>query len=396
MTIRNLLKPIFSFLLLFISLEIEAQRIDLQISLITCSPGTELYSAFGHSAVRVFYPSKNVDWVYNYGTFNFNTPNFYVKFVRGKLNYQLSRGGFLHFIDFYRYENRSVYEDVLNLIDEEKLAIFDFLETNYLPENREYQYEFFFDNCATRIRDVLQKVLNTNVVFNDSIEKRHLRFRQLIDNYLVDLHWSHLGINLALGHPCDKIAKAHEYMFLPDFLRDAVQKAKIKRNGAVLPLVLSSATLYKALPSENAHFVWLTPKTVFWTFLLIVLIITFIEKKKSVHWRWFDAILFIFIGLIGVLLFFLWFFTDHRTTVQNWNLLWALPTHLIFGSLLFRKRFGTITRYYFLISGGLSVIMLVFWWLIPQWYDFSLIPLVLVLIVRALKIADIQKFIPLK
>jgi hypothetical protein len=154
----NLALTIFSILFLVTTYQAIAQKQQLSdqavISLITADPGEELYSLFGHSAIRVKDTVNNQDLVFNYGTFNFNTPNFYMKFTRGKLLYMLSIQQFDRFKRSYEYEKRDLKEQILNLTQDQKQAIFQFLLWNYQPENRYYKYDFFFDNCATRIRDV--------------------------------------------------------------------------------------------------------------------------------------------------------------------------------------------------------------------------------------------------
>src|SRR5690606_34037655 len=143
--------------------------------------------------------------VYNYGTFDFDTPNFYVKFARGKLNYILNVTTFDRFIRTYQIEGRWVKRQILNLTETEKQALFNFLENNALPENRDYKYDFFYDNCSTRIRDVLEYILGDKLHYPENPADSVQTFRNLIDLYLTDLKWSDLGIDLALGAPTDKV-----------------------------------------------------------------------------------------------------------------------------------------------------------------------------------------------
>src|SRR5690606_22569898 len=159
-------KTKFLFFLLFMPLLVLGQSVKLspraEISIITCGPGEELYSSFGHSAFRVKDPALKLDFAYNYGTFDFNKPNFYIKFAQGKLLYELSVSYFEDFVYNYKIEGRWVKEQVLNLSQDEKNQLFNFLNINAQPENKEYLYDFFFDNCSTKIRDVLEEVLNNN------------------------------------------------------------------------------------------------------------------------------------------------------------------------------------------------------------------------------------------
>ena len=207
------------FMLLFVQHSVGQTSLETTtISLITGSPGADLYNTFGHSAIRIKDPVRGIDFVYNYGTFDFSAPNFYLNFTRGKLDYMLSteptenlRYGFLS-------ENRSMAEQVLNLSEEQKRLLIGRLQDNYKPESRYYKYDFFFDNCATRVRDIINIGLDSTIVFNYSSVDSTLRFRDLIHPYIVNLPWTHLGISIGLGSPTDRISTPYEQMFLPEIM----------------------------------------------------------------------------------------------------------------------------------------------------------------------------------
>jgi len=170
-----------------------------QISLLTCDPGTEVYSVFGHTALRVTDPGNGFDVVYNFGTFDFSTPNFYLKFIRGRLMYTLSRYNFSDFKIEYRMENRSIFEQKLNLSQEEKDRIFYLLEVHYLPENRYYLYDFFYINCTTKVLDLIDSALNDPEYFSQYNTLQERTFRQNLAIYLEPIPWTMLGIDLLLG-----------------------------------------------------------------------------------------------------------------------------------------------------------------------------------------------------
>ncbi|WP_372745530.1 DUF4105 domain-containing protein, partial [Lutibacter sp.] len=169
------------------------------VSVLTCGPGDQLYSTFGHSAFRIFDPSTGFDKVYNYGTFDFNAPNFYLNFVKGKLTYQLSTTRFNYFMAEYQYENRWVKAQVLNLTANEVQQVFNFLENNAKPENKNYQYDFFFDNCSTKIEAVLVAALPTKITFSNNHITTYKTHRDLIADYTKNQKWAKFGIDLALG-----------------------------------------------------------------------------------------------------------------------------------------------------------------------------------------------------
>lgn len=361
----------------------KAQKLsdNAQISLLTCNPGTDLYSVFGHTAIRVKDYDKGIDWVYNYGTFNFKTPNFYVKFVRGQLNYQLSVNHMGDFLREYQYENRSVYEQVMDLTKAEKEEVFNFLEFNRLPENMYYLYDFFFDNCATRVRDVFQKEMTTGVQFDEEAYNP-LTFRQMLKPYLEPQPWARFGINLVLGAITDREATLDESMFLPAYMKVAFDNGKIGNKS----LVKSSKTLFEQQPIDEDILLITRPGFVFWTVLIIVLLITFLELKKKKTYKLVDFLIFLSVGAIGLILFLLWFATDHTAVVKNWNLLWAIPTHLFIAFMVFRKSKMAFLKYYFLISGILTVSSLVFWFLIPQQFDLAFIPIIIMASLRSFKL----------
>ena len=197
-----------------------------EISLLTCDPGTEVYSVFGHTALRVADPVNGFDVVYNFGTFDFSTPNFYLKFIRGRLMYTLSRYNFSDFKMEYRMENRSILEQKLNLSREEKDRIFYLLEVHYLPENRYYLYDFFFINCTTKVLDLIDSALNEPRYFSqyDTLQER--TFRQNLAIYLKPIPWTRLGIDLMFGLPADKTMTVRESMFLPLELMQTVDREK--------------------------------------------------------------------------------------------------------------------------------------------------------------------------
>jgi hypothetical protein len=352
-----------------------------EISLITCNPGTELYSVFGHSAIRVYDPVNGVDWVYNYGTFNFNEPGFYMKFIRGYLNYQLTVYRMSDMLAEYNSENRSLYEQVLNLTQAEKQSIFEFLEFNRLPENKYYLYDFFFDNCATRIRDVFQKELKEKLDFTN-VNYNNITFRQILKPYLAPHPWSRVGINLILGTIADRPATINESMFIPDYMKMAFEQASIKGQSKN-KFVKAQSTLFVQKNIEENNPFYARPFFVLSVIFLLVFAFTFLEFRNQSYYKLIDFIVFLAFGLIGFLLFFLWFLTDHTAVVKNWNLLWAMPTHLIFAFLVFKKTKSAVLKYYFLVNGLLAFAVLPLWTILPQRFDIAFVPLILIVSLRS-------------
>ncbi len=354
-----------------------------QISIITADPGDELYSTFGHSAIRVKDIDNDIDYVFNYGTFNFNTPNFYVKFARGQLPYMLAIQDFDAFVSSYIYENRSLREQLLNLSVLQKQAVFNFLIENYKPENRAYAYDFFYDNCATRIRDVFDEILGDSLIFELQYQPGTPTFRNLIDPYIRNLHWSKFGIYLGLGLPADRVASPQDYMFLPDYLEKAFANASYFRGSERMSLVKNQVFIFQAKPIKNTFSLMPTPLVVMVAWLFAVLLITFWEYKRDRYYRFFDIYCFGIVGLFGWVVFLLWFFTDHNATVTNLNILWAVPLYfpVVFG--LLSKRYIPYAVKLIRFCMWVNVLLLLGWFAIPQNFHYALVPLIISLIIRA-------------
>lgn len=348
-----------------------------EASLITCGQGDDLYATFGHSAIHISDPYAGVDRVYNYGTFDFNTPNFYLKFAQGKLNYMLSVSTMPQFLREYQFEGRWVYRQKLNLTQDERQELYSFLEENALPENRDYKYDFFYDNCSTRLRDVLENVLGDKLQYPENPKDSIQTFRDLIGLYLTNHEWSDLGIDLALGEPCDRVAEWRQKMFLPDFLKANLEQAKVIHNGKTENLI--SGGSYILAEREAAHkqdsdsIMW-----IFWTLFAIAGISAVFLKAN--YFRWFDIVFFMVIGLLGVFIALLWFATDHSATKWNFNLLWALPTWIWGAILLIRKKPNSR---FFKIHALIMFGILIFWIAIPQNFHEAVIPLTLALMMRS-------------
>jgi hypothetical protein len=272
--------------------------------------------------------------------------------------------------DYYIRENRFVHEQILNLTVAQKQKVFDFLEWNALPENKQYLYDYFYDNCATRPRDVLRKVLGEEIVFDETAEKNSITIRGLTDIYLGQQPWGDLGIDICLGMPMDKTASRSEYMFLPDSLESGFARAKIKSDSGWQSLVLSSKSIYESTPVPTAFSIF-HPLIVFWFVAIGITGLSIMDYRKKKLTVWADRIIFIATGVLGLLLLLLWTVTSHKAAANNLNILWALPTNLILPFL------GKVKKHYFLAASILSGLLLVFWFFLPQQLHVFLIPLVL-------------------
>src|SRR5260221_5142128 len=298
-----------------------------RISVLTMGPSQEeLYSAFGHSGIRVYDSLQQIDVFFNYGVFTFNQPHFYLNFAKGNLNYMVDAYAYSDYRDYYIEHHRFIHEQILNLTSPQKQQIFDYLMWNIQLQNQYYRYDYFYNNCATKIRDVIKNVLKKEVAFDSTYIKTNYTIRNLTDIYLQQQPWGDLGIDICLGLPMDKKASPYEYMFLPDYIESSFDHAT--NNSIGQPLVKEKIIVYEPL-REKSSFHWFHPWIVFGIFLTLASLLTCRDWQKKKLSKWFDVVLLLTIGLIGILLFLLWTMTDHKAAANNFNLMWALPTHAI-------------------------------------------------------------------
>lgn len=349
----------------------------IRISLLTCTPGEELYSTFGHTAIRVTDSSSVTDYVFNYGTFNFEEPGFYTKFIRGKLWYYLSAENFQDFKYAYQAENRGITEQLLNMSAEEKIDLMRALYENVKEENKFYKYDFFFDNCTTRPRDMLVKYIKKPLVF-ERVMPEGTRFRQAIHQYLDknEKYWSKLGIDILLGAPTDAVMTTAHAQFLPDNLMKSLDSCD--QNP---PLVAATKNLY-SINAEKGNASFFTPMVIFSLLLIVIVLLSFSNNKWAKTFiQGFDGMFFFFSGVLGILLVFMWIGTDHSMTKNNYNLLWAWPTNIIIAFFVNSKKKWVAN--YFKLSTAALIIVLLSWFFLPQQMNNALIPIVLLLIYRS-------------
>ncbi len=380
---RSISKFILIIVCIFTSLQSNAEgdSCRLRVSLLTITPGAELYSVFGHSALRVIDSTIGTDIVYNYGTFNFDDPDFYSKFVRGKLMYFLSQESFTNFMYEYQYFGRGVNEQVLDLTCEEKSRLQAFMFNNMAEGNRYYKYDFLKDNCTTRLRDIIFRKGQKNAIPATPLLIGSASYRDHLHVYLdrAGMEWTKLGIDLLLGMEADHQMDASESMFLPDFLQSGLQGVKVGNRN----LVSKEAIILKDMqPVPIAPSFWTTPLFVF--ILIMIFYFSFsiprIEKMKKLH-RISDKILFFTTGLLGCVLTFMWFGTDHQSFGYNMDLVWALPFNLPISFVMYRKQM--IIKYYLRVFSVLQLILLFLIFLMPGNINLALVPLIAVLSFRS-------------
>jgi hypothetical protein len=297
----------------------------LRISLLTCGPGDEeVYEVFGHTAVRVIDSAVQTDIVFNYGMFEYG-PDFEMKFMRGKLRYCVGIETYGDFVQEYVVAKRKVEEQVLLLDAKQKESIYAFLDWNAEPANKYYRYDFFYDNCATRIRDIFNRpeVFGTDFVFANALpQSKQLTFRDIINQYFYLDHWTRLGVNILLGSKIDVKMSNADIMFLPDYLRDGVAGATVKgMKMSTKPEVILSGE-----PAKQAGVNWALVLT---CMVAVLTIVGLTVPSLRVLGKVMGATVLLVSGLLGMLILVMWFATNHQGCSNNFNILWALPTNLI-------------------------------------------------------------------
>jgi hypothetical protein len=351
-----------------------------KVSVLTIGPGSSLNDAFGHNVFRVYDPINNIDLAYDYGRFPFNEPGFYLNFAQGKLNYSIGRSNYRDVKDFYIWQDRTITEQVLNISTAKKQAVYEYLKNNYKPENREYLYDFFYDNCATKIKDVLKSTLNDGIVFNESKDFKAETFRKLIQQKLNYNTWGSVGIDIALGSVIDQTATPEEHMFLPEYIHSFFSYATLGSTSK--KLIEVERKIYEKQEVETFNNFITSPLFIFILIAVFIVFVTYKDFKKNKRSHYLDALLLILTGIIGVFLLLLWFATDHTATAQNYNLLWAFPLNLILFWKLKQNKPWIIKFLKFLV---IMICLMAFHWIVGiQVFAPTLIPLVLALLLRYL------------
>jgi hypothetical protein len=334
----------------------------MEISLLTCAPGSDLYSLFGHTAIRVQDTRRGMDIIYNYGTFDDTDPAFYFKFTRGIMRYSLSAETFDNFMQEYVYEQRSVKAQVLDLTCAEKNNLYESLRRNTLEENRYYDYHFHTDNCTTRAARIIESNTRDTLVYRNTLPDPGPSYRDMIHEYLDRQHqsWPEFAIDLLLGKNLDiKPDNIQAIHFLPDYLYRGIDSSY--EGNKSLVLVKKNLLSFPDIKSSHG---WMTPVTFFTVLLVLVMVLFFMRTRPWADRSLFlfDMIFFTVLGLAGLLIATVWLIRVDNVCRNNMNILWALPTHLV-AVFFIRKKAGWI-KYYFLTSTLLAVILLIGfpWW----------------------------------
>ena len=357
-----------------------------KISLLTTMPtDNAVYTLYGHTSIRVqdsISANQKIDYIFNYGMFDSSIPYFIYRFAKGETDYMLAYYDYSYFVGDRDLQNGNVYEQILNLIPQEKQDLWEALIINVQPENRQYRYNFFFDNCATRPALLIEQMVNGQIIYAE--QPINKTFRDIINHCTRDHPWLTFGCDLVLGIPTDRMVTLHESFFIPEYLQNAFSNAWIiDPDGIKRPLVSAEYLLIDAMEDEDVGKPFFTPLVSSMLLLAFILWITWFEWRKKKYFRWIDCLLFFMAGIAGCILFFLCFLSEHPSIWPNISVVWLHPFHLITVVLFIVKKLNKVAYSYHLINFVALLLMLFAWIFIPQHLNMAFIPLIATLLLRS-------------
>ena len=370
------LKYFIFCLFMGVAFSVQSQSTDsIRFSLLTCAPGTEIYSLFGHTAIRYENYTRRIDVAFNYGMFIF-------RFVAGETDYQLGITPYSYFEAEYAMRGSSVYQQVLNLTQSEKERLLTILENNYLPENRIYRYNYFYDNCTTRARDKIEECIEGKVVYPDSLSGKS--YRSIVHEFTAGSPWDEFGIDLCLGAEADKEINKRQQMFSPFYMKYYASNAYIvDAGGTRRPLILDETKIVDVEPEEVQPGFILSPLMCGALFLALCVVMAWGQwKTQRIWWGW-DIVLYGLQGLAGCIIAFLFFFSVHPTVGSNWLLILFNPIPLLYLPFMVYKAVKRKKDYYHV---GNMVYLTLFITILPfcgQEFNLTVLPLALGLLVTS-------------
>lgn len=358
---------------------------SIRFSLLTCGAGEEIYSLFGHTAIRYENFTRGIDAVFNYGIFSFNTPNFILRFTLGETDYQLGVTSYKQFAYEYTWTGRDVWQQTLNLNAEEKKKLLALLEENYLPQNRIYRYNFFYDNCATRPRDQIERAVQGTLEYADDMTsfQTGISFRDIVHQYTIGHSWARFGIDLCLGSQADKDITRRQMMFAPFYLKDFLAKAQLKNvQGMERPFVSSEDHIIQSPQQTSTEEAPSPLQTAFLLFTIVTIATAYgIYRRKSL-WL-LDLLLFLAAGVAGCILAFLASFSQHPAVSPNYLLFLFHPLHLLCLPWMIKRVRKKEKSIYMWANITVLTFFILLWGIIPQEFNLAVLPLALSLWIRS-------------
>ncbi|MCQ2959910.1 MAG: DUF4105 domain-containing protein [Bacteroidales bacterium] len=355
-----------------------------KISVLVCSPGDIIYTQFGHAAIRVCDTANKVDAVFDYGVFSIgNLLEFVGNFMTGNMDYLLATRSFRSTYREYDSEKRGITEYVLNITQEEKEKICEYLLWNLEPQNRVYLYNFFEDNCATRIYDLLNKQI-PELQWNEEFETT--TWRKLTFQYANPKSWTGFGIDLGIGYPADTVMSSQKMMFIPELLGKGIETATVgnkslclEKNEILQPEKKTSLPLH-----ENATLQ-------LWIAAFILFFVTIWEIRTKKRYICCDVLFLLFAGFFGGFIWFISFASIHSIVFPNFNTLWLTPFHIVFAIIWLVPKWRNYTKYYFIFSASMVILYFFTTLIAGQTIAVSSWPIMLIFILRAIGFTPLNK-----
>jgi len=329
--------------------------------------------------LRIVIPRERIDSVYNWGVFDFATKNFAWKFAKGRLDYMVIAESPRGFMGEYFYEKRYVYSQQFNLNSNELRILINLVHKNLLPENAKYRYDFFYDDCSTRIRDLIEKAVGDILKYPPAETGKIPSFRDMVGKYQNPYPWLKFGVDLIMGSTADKKAVFRDRMFLPIDLKEELSKTFVNRSGKMIPLLQNPVVLLDFKEPDSRPYFLLAPPFIFTLVITIILILTAVIKNMKII-RILDIIIYSLFSILSVLMIFFNFFTDHQQMKWNLNILWLNPFIIACLITLILNKTGTVWfKIVFFISAGFLVLQYV----LPQDFNIAFSLMAIILLIRS-------------
>jgi hypothetical protein len=389
---------------------------QIRVSLLTCAPGGEVYEQYGHTAIRIQDPSRQLDAVFNYGMFSFNTPHFVWRFIKGETDYQLGVMPYSYFEAEYATRGSSVYEQTLNLTPAEKLRLLDLLEDNYQPAHRTYRYNFLYDNCTTRARDMIEKAVDGRILYAettgtaetdktdkadktdnaDKSGKEDTSYRDIIHEHTSRTPWTRFGIDCLLGAEADVPITQRQRQFAPFHLLRDLRQARVQRADSLpQPFVLTETKIVEAgepvTPADAEGWLsyqmsddegGLTPAVAGVLLLMTVVAVAVCQVRQRRHIWLMDILLYALLGLAGIVVGLLFFASTHPTVGSNWLILLLNPIPMLCLPWTIYRVQKRRTDWFNRLYAAYLTLFIIFIPLIPQKFDVTVVTLALGLLVN--------------
>ena len=347
--------------------------------LITCGPGIDTYSNYGHSALRIAIPGKHTDIIYNWGVFEYNTKNFAWKFAKGRLDYMLDTEITKGFLQSYFFEQRYVYSQRLNIDSKEVRKLTELINENLRPENIKYRYDFFYDDCSTRIRDLLEKSIGDKLKYPPVEIGKVETFREMVARYQNPFPWLKFGVDLIMGSTSDKQAHFRDQMFLPIDMRNGLSKTLVRRSDKMIPLLQNPEILIDFKNPQIKQNIFISPPFVFTVLVIVILILAGLTKSRKII-RIMDIIIYAVFSILSILMIFFNFFTDHQQMKWNLNIIWLNPFIMVCLLMLILSKTGEV---WFRIVFYISAAFLVVHYVLPQQFNIGFLLLDIIIVIRS-------------